>query len=167
MAQQKMTTPQELFVHELSDMMSAEHIIAKMLADGQKLVDNPEIKQGLQKHEKETQQHIQNLEAVFEELGQKPEKIECHAAKGLQEELQELGKEGGSPEVLNAGVVGGAAKTEHYEIATYTGLVKKAKAMSQTKVAGLLEKNLKQEQDMLKQIETIEDKLVKQVAPAS
>jgi ferritin-like metal-binding protein YciE len=164
---QQMTTPQDLFVHELSDMMSAEHIIAKMLADAQKLVDNDEIKQGLQKHEKETRQHIQNLEAAFEELGQKPEKLECHAAKGLQEELQELGKEGGSPEVLNAGVLGGAAKTEHYEIAGYTGLVKQAAAMGQKKVADLLEKNLKQEQHMLQQIEKIEDKLIKQVAAQS
>jgi len=159
-----MTTPQELFVHEMSDIMSAEQIIATMLADGQKLVDHDEIRQGLQKHEEETKQQIENLEAAFKQLGQEPEQLECHAAKGLQAELQEIGEEGGSPEVLNAGVLGGAAKTEHYEIAAYTGLVKKAKAMGQTEVADLLEKNLKQEQHMLQQVEKIEDKLNKQVA---
>jgi ferritin-like metal-binding protein YciE len=161
---QQMTTPQDLFVHELSDIMSGEQIIAQMLADGQKLVDNDEIKQGLQKHEAETKQQIDTLQAVFKELGQEPEQLECHAAKGLQAELQEIGEEGGSPEVLNAGVLGGAAKTEHYEIAAYTGLVKKAKAMGQTEVADLLEKNLRQERNMLRQIEKIEDKLNKQVA---
>jgi ferritin-like metal-binding protein YciE len=161
---QQMTTPQELFVHEMSDIMSAEQIIATMLADGQKLVDHDEIRQGLQKHEEETKQQIENLEAAFKQLGQEPEQLECHAAKGLQAELQEIGEEGGSPEVLNAGVLGGAAKTEHYEIAAYTGLVKKAKAMGQTEVADLLEKNLRQERNMLRQIEKIEDKLNKQVA---
>jgi ferritin-like metal-binding protein YciE len=159
-----MTTPKELFVHEMSDIMSAEQIIATMLADGQKLVDHDEIRQGLQKHEEETKQQIENLEAAFKQLGQEPEQLECHAAKGLQAELQEIGEEGGSPEVLNAGVLGGAAKTEHYEIAAYTGLVKKAKAMGQTEVADLLEKNLRQERNMLRQIEKIEDKLNKQVA---
>jgi ferritin-like metal-binding protein YciE len=46
-------------------------------------------------------------------------------------------------------------------------LVKQAAAMGQKKVADLLEKNLKQEQHMLQQIEKIEDKLIKQVAAQS
>ncbi len=161
---QEINTPQELFIHQLSDIMSGEQIIAQMLADGQNLVDNPEIKQGLQKHEEETRQQIENLQAVFKQLGEQPQDLECHAAKGLQAELQEIGQEAKGPEVVNAGVLGGAAKTEHYEIAAYTGLVKKAKAMGQKEVADLLQQNLTQEQNMLKQVEQIEDKLLKQVA---
>lgn len=164
MAKMPMKTPQDLFVHELSDIHSAEQIIAKMLGEAQGMVQNPQLKQGLQQHEQETRQHAKNIEQIFQQMGAQPHQVECKAVQGLFEELKEAKQSQPSPEVLEGVVAGGAAKTEHYEIAAYTGLVKKARAMGQTEAAQLLEQNLQQEQTMLQQVEQIGDQLTQQMA---
>ena len=48
-------------------------------------------------------------------------------AEGLQKEHEALHEEQPSPEILEMANLGGAAKTEHYEMAMYTGLVQMAK----------------------------------------
>ena len=62
-------------------------------------------------------------------------------------------------------LTGAAARTEHYEIAAYTGLVAKARALGETEAAKLLNENLKQEKDALKKVETIEKDLLKSAKP--
>ena len=47
-------TMRELFVHELSDAMSAEQQILKMLPELRKEALNPELTQALKEHEQET-----------------------------------------------------------------------------------------------------------------
>jgi ferritin-like metal-binding protein YciE len=69
--------------------------------------------------------------------------------------------------VLEGLVTGGACKTEHYEIAAYTGLVEKARAMGQTEAAQLLQQNLQEEQQMLRQVEQISQQLTQQMASMS
>ena len=66
-------TMRQLFVHELSDAMSAEHQILKMLPELRKEALNPELAQALKEHEQETKEQIKNLEEVFKQLGEKPE----------------------------------------------------------------------------------------------
>ena len=48
-----------------------------------------------------------------------------------------------------------AARTEHYEIAAYTGLVTMAEALGEDRAATLLTENLKQEQAALDMLTTI------------
>jgi ferritin-like metal-binding protein YciE len=164
MPQMPMSTPQDLFVHELSDIHSAEQIIVRMLGEAQGLVQNPPLKQGLTKHQQESEQQAKNVEQVLQMMGQQAHPITCHAAEGLRQSLQEVVQSGPSPEVLEGAVVAGAIKTEHLEIAAYTGLVKKAQAMGQTEAAQLLQQNLQQEQNMLQQLETISDQMTQQMA---
>ena len=61
-------------------------------------------------------------------------------------------------------MVAGAMKTEHLEIAGYTGLVEKARAMGQTEAAQLLQENLQEEMQMLQQVEQIATQLTQQMA---
>jgi ferritin-like metal-binding protein YciE len=167
MPQMSMQTPQDLFVHELSDMLSAEQIILQTLTEGQQLVQNPQIQQGMQKHQQETEQQIQNLQQAFQQLGAQPHPITCHAAAGLRQSLQDVVASQPSPEVLEGAVVAGMAKTEHLEIAGYTGLVKKAQAMGQQEVAQLLQQNLQQEEATLQRVERVAEQLTQQMAATS
>ena len=164
MPQMPMQTPQDLFVHELSDIHSAEQIIVQMLGEAQGLVQNPQLQQGFQKHLRESEQQAQNVAQVIQLMGAQPHPITCHAAEGLRQSLMEVVQSQPSPEVLEGAVVAGAIKTEHLEIAAYQGLVKKARAMGQTEAAQLLEQNLQQEQNMLQQLERISDQLTQQMA---
>ena len=165
--QMPMQTSQDLFVHELSDIHNAEQIIIQMLEQAQGMVQNSQLKDGLRMHAEQSRQQVQRIQQVFTQMGVQPHPIECHAAQGLFQELQEAQQSQPSPQVLEGLVVGGACKTEHYEIAAYTGLVEKARAMGQTEAAQLLQQNLKEEQEMLQQVEQISQQLTQQMASMS
>jgi ferritin-like metal-binding protein YciE len=160
-------TPRDLFIHELSDTMSAEQIIVKMLPELQKEVRLAEAKKAISEHERETRQQISNLQAVFKQLGEKPEPTTCHAAEGLRKEHDALHEEKPSPAVLEMGVIGGAAKTEHYEIASYTLLVQMAKDLKEPEAAKLLQENLAQEKAMAKRVQAIAKTLGKAAKPTA
>lgn len=156
-----LSTPHELFMHELADTMSAEHIILGMLPELASEASHPEAKKAFQEHEKETRQQIKNLEQVFKSLGEQPEPTTCHAAEGLKKEHEALHEEQPSAMVLEMGNIAGAAKTEHYEIASYTALVQMARDLGQREAAQLLKENLDQEKAMAKRVEAIAKELGK------
>lgn len=104
------------------------------------------------------------MQQVIQLMGEQPHPVTCHAAAGLRQSLMEVVQSQPSPEVLEGAVVAGAIKTEHLEIAAYTGLVKKAQAMGQTQAAQLLQQNLQQEQAMLLQLEGIAEQMTQQMA---
>lgn len=156
-----LSTPQDLFVHELADAMSAERIILGMLPELAKEAKHPELKKAFQEHETETRQQVKNIQEAFKKLGEQPEPTTCHAAEGLKKEHQSLHEEQPTPEVLELANTAGAAKTEHYEIATYTALVQMAKDLGQREVAALLKENLDQEKAMAKRVEALAKELGK------
>jgi ferritin-like metal-binding protein YciE len=156
-----LTTPRELFVHELADAMSAEHIILGMLPELAKEARNPEVKQVIQEHERETKQQVKNIEQAFKQLGEEPEPTTCHAAEGLKKEHEALHEEQPTPDILEMANLAGAAKTEHYEIATYTALVQMARDLGEREVAALLKENLDQEKAMAKRVQALAKELGK------
>ncbi len=54
---------------------------------------------------------------------------------------------------------GAAARTEHYEIAAYSGLIEMARALGESEAVGLLEENLKEEREALHEVEGVAKKL--------
>ena len=54
---------------------------------------------------------------------------------------------------------GAAARTEHYEIAAYNGLIEMARALGESEAVGLLEENLKEEREALHEVESVAKKL--------
>jgi ferritin-like metal-binding protein YciE len=157
------TTPRELFIHELSDAMSAEQQILKMLPELQKEALNAELKQALKEHEVETKQHVKNLEAVFKQIGEQPAETTCYGVKGLAEEHKALHEEDPSPQMLEMANLGGAEKTEHYEMVMYTGLIQMAKDLGEKESAELLQANLDQEKAMAKRVETLSKQIGKDI----
>ena len=162
-----MKNPRELFVHELSDMLSAEHITMTMLPELRDEARHPEVKTAFRDHEGETKTQIQRLNQVFKLLDETPEKTTCHGTEGLKKEHEALHEEEPTPEVLEMGNLGGAAKTEHYEIASYTTLVQMAKDLGEREAAELLKANLDQEKAMAKRVEALAKELGKQAKEAA
>lgn len=150
-----LSTPRELFVHELSDTLSAEHIIHKGLGDMSRETGNAEAKKAIQHHQDETSQQIKNLEKVFQLLGEKPEETTCHAAEGLKKEHDALLEEKPEGNVLELGLLAAANKTEHYEIASYNLLHQMARDLGETEVAELLKENLDQEKEMARTVQSL------------
>lgn len=155
----EMTTPRDLFLHELGDILYVERALAdETLPKLSGEVEDEEFKAALESHLQETRKHVENVERVFEIFGEEPEVEECIGFEGLKKEHEALLQES-SPALLDLIDLGAAARTENYEIAAYEGLRRMAKSLGEDKAVDLLDKNLKQEKDALGKVEKISTRL--------
>jgi ferritin-like metal-binding protein YciE len=146
----KMSEPRELFLHELGDVLYAELTLVKTLPKLQEEASDEELALGFEDHLDETRQHVKNVEQAFEKLGEKPTAEKCPGIDGIKQEHDDfVTKESPSQDVLDAFLTGAGARTEHYEIAAYEGLVTMAEAMGEMEVAELLSENQEQEKTAL------------------
>ncbi len=160
-----MTDPRDLFLHELGDVLYAERVLVKALPTLQKEASDPELARAFKNHLAQTRQHVTNVERAFKALGKRPKAEKCPGIEGIKQEHDEfVAKESPSPEVLNAFLTGAGARTEHYEIAAYEGLITSARAMGERDVANLLAENLGQEKEALKLVKSIAKRLATQSA---
>jgi ferritin-like metal-binding protein YciE len=160
----ELTTPRDLFLHELGDIMYVEEklsteVLPKLISE----VQDEEFKQALEEHLDQTKGHLANVEKVFEELGETPQPEECIGFEGLKAEHEKLIGESSS-ELIDSIDLGAAARTECYEIAAYEGLRRMAKAMGEERAVDLLDKNLSEEKEALQLVEKIATRVSKESA---
>lgn len=136
----------ELFVHDLSDIYNAEKQLTKALPAMARAATDPKLVEAFKSHLEETQGQIERLDQVVESVeGLRIKRMKCHAMEGLVEEAKELIDSVEKGEVLDAGLIGAAQKVEHYEIATYGTLTALAKKLGYTEAAKLLHETLEEE----------------------
>lgn len=122
-------TLQDLFIHSLSDVYSAEKQLTKALPKMARAATSPELKEIFTSHLEETRGQVERIDQVVEASGLKLKRIKCAAMEGLVEEGQETIEEVEKGPVLDAGLIAAAQKVEHYEIATYGTLCVLAKTL--------------------------------------
>jgi len=149
------TTPRDLFLHELGDILYVEEkltqeVLPKLIQE----VQNAGFRKGLERHLEQTRGHVTNLEQIFDALGEQSETEKCLGFEGLKKEHDEMIGEV-SDDLIDIVDAGAAARTEHYEIAAYTGLIEMARALGETEAVGLLEENLKEEKEALREVESV------------
>jgi ferritin-like metal-binding protein YciE len=165
MSTSTMSDPRELFLHELGDVLYAEQTLVKTLPKLQEEAADEELAQGFGEHLEETRQHVKNLEQAFEALGEPAKAEKCPGIEGIKKEHDDfVSNESPSQEILDAFLTGAGARTEHYEIAAYEGLVTMAEATGEDEVARLLNENLAQEKNALRKMQTIGKRLAEQGA---
>jgi ferritin-like metal-binding protein YciE len=161
------TEPRDLFTTALTEMLYVEQKLAdEVLPELEKEIQTPEFKEGVAKHIEETQRHAENLERAFEILGEQPKTDKSHSLDGLVAQREKVIKNIESDDVREVFNAGAAAKTEHLEIAAYESMIKTAEGLGQSEIVGLLEENLDDEKETLKEVEKIAEKLNKQTATA-
>jgi ferritin-like metal-binding protein YciE len=139
---------QKFFIDQLKDIYYAENELLKGLADMKKASTTEELEDAFENHLKQTQRHIQRLEKVFQMIGKKPQGKKCEAIEGLLKEAKSIIDETEEGSLTrDAALIIAAQKVEHYEIATYGGLVQLALTMDLNRAADLLEKTLKEEEE--------------------
>ena len=79
-------------------------------------------------------------------MGQQPERVRCEVAQGLVAKGQEGMQEAQSGPLLDTMIASTQLKVEHYEVASYRGLLTSARQMGQNEVTGMLLQNLQQEE---------------------
>jgi ferritin-like metal-binding protein YciE len=132
-------------VENLKDLYSAETQLLKALPKVAKAAENEQLKAALEQHVVETKAQVGRLEKIFDKLGEKPTGKKCHGMEGLIEENKEMLEEDAEPDVMDAGLIVGCQKVEHYEIAGYGSAVTFAKLLGDDEAARLLGQTLDEE----------------------
>lgn len=141
----KVENLRDLLVDELRDLYSAETQLTKALPKVAKHVHDNELKEAIQHHLKETENHVKRLEQIFQRLDESPKGKTCNGMKGLIEETDERMSDGGDKETLDAGIIADAQRVEHYEISAYGSARTFANLLREPEIVRLLEETLKEE----------------------
>jgi len=139
---------QKFFIDQLKDMYYAEKELTRGLDEMKKACTTEELEDAFDNHIKQTERHIQRLEKVFRLIGETPEAKRCEAMDGLLKEVRGVISETEEGSLTrDAALIVAAQKVEHYEIATYGGLVQLALTMQLNRAADLLDKTLNEEEE--------------------
>jgi ferritin-like metal-binding protein YciE len=140
------TQLEKFFVDSLKDIYWAEKHLTKALPKMQKNATTEELQQAIEDHTTQTEEHVARLERVFELIGKKAQAKKCDAMEGLLKEGESIVEETEDGSMTrDVGIIMASQKVEHYEIATYGGLVQLAKTMGLDEVAGILHQTLEEE----------------------
>jgi len=154
-----MQTGREFFIHGLTDIYDAEQQLVEALGELEQDSSNGQLKKAFGTHRDQTEKQVQRLDQVFEILGEQPEQTECHGIRGIIQEKKSFQEEDPSPDLADVFNVGGAIKTEQYEIAEYESLIGLARELGENKIVKLLSQTLKEEQATLKKMQQFEKKI--------
>ncbi len=144
---------QEKFSFELGAMRDAEERFLAGQQTMQALAGSQQLQTMIQEHIAQTQRHIENLDAIFALLGEQAYSNKCDAANGLVMAGSKTTAMINDPYVRDCAIVGSLNKVEHFEIASYRGLIVGAELMGQDEIVQLLNQNLKDEEQTAQRLE--------------
>lgn len=137
---------EEFFIDALKDIYWAEKALTKALPKMSKSATSPELKKAFDQHLVVTKKQIERLEQVFSQMGKKAQGKKCEAMQGLIAESESIISETkDDTSTRDAALIISAQKVEHYEIASYGGLVQLAKTMNKKSIANTLGMTLNEE----------------------
>ena len=138
-------TLHDAFIDELQDAYDAEKQLTKALPKMAKAATSEELREAFESHLEETQGHVQRLEQVFASIGEKVKGKHCDGIAGIIEEGKNVMEDDFDESTMDACLIAGGQRAEHYEMAAYGSLVAWAKAMGHDEAASLLEETLEEE----------------------
>jgi len=147
--QKSQNTMLEKFVEDmLKDIYYAEKQLLKTLPKMQKASTTQQLKDAFETHIEQTKEQVTRLEQAFEMMGKKAVGKKCDAMEGLISEGQSIIEETEAGSMTrDVALIIAAQKVEHYEIASYGGLVQLAKTLGMDDMAELLAETLQEEKD--------------------
>jgi ferritin-like metal-binding protein YciE len=145
MAEKKMMKLEDLFVDTLKDIYDAESQMTAALPKMMEAASSKDLKNGFKEHLEATKRQSKRLEQIFSEMKEDPKGKKCVGMQGLIREGEEIMKEAGDPDVMDAGLIAAAQKIEHYEIASYGTARAYAQALGHQNFAGILNETLQEE----------------------
>lgn len=153
----------DVFVDELKDAYDAEKQLIKALRKMSKAASHPDVIDAFATHLQETEGQVEILKEVFEMIDEPVKGKHCPGIAGIIEEGAEAIEEKEKSALLDACLIGGGKRAEHYEIAAYSTLIAMARELGRNDAAGRLQEILEQEIATDKKL----DALAKALLPAA
>jgi len=156
----KMDNLEKLWVEELKDLYDAEKQITEALPKMVKAAETPELRQAFEHHLEQTEEHVQRLEEVLEELDIADHGKKCKGMQGLLKEGEEMMKEATDSFTQDAALIAAAQRVEHYEMAGYGTVVSYAQQLNRPEIAEILQMTLDEEKEADKKLTEIAESKV-------
>jgi ferritin-like metal-binding protein YciE len=137
----------DLYVHELKDLYSAETQLVKALPKLEEAASHEELKKAFHHHLQETKNQVERLEKIGKNHNIDLKGETCEAMKGLIREGSEMLEASGDSDTKDAGLIASAQRVEHYEIAGYGTAVHFAERLGLTDDVKILQETLKEEKE--------------------
>lgn len=141
----KLNTLKDVYVGQLKDVYSAEKQLTEALPQMAQAAANQKLRQAFKNHLTETENHMQAVRTILDDLNENPTSTKCKAMEGLIAEGREIVQNGGDADARDAALIVAAQKVEHYEIATYGSLRTFANSLGYDDAARVLQSILNQE----------------------
>lgn len=137
-----------LFINQMNEIYCAEKHVQEALPELVDAATTAELKEVFEDHLHQTSRQIKRLERVFEMVQKKAEGEKCEAMQGILKECTKVINESTEGTMMrDAALIIMAKKIEHYEIATYIGLLQLAVTNGLHEAVELLDKNLREEEN--------------------
>jgi ferritin-like metal-binding protein YciE len=124
------------------------------------------LKQALESHLEETRGHVDRLEQVFESMDEKAQGKHCDGIAGIIKEGSAALGEDFDESTMDAAIIAGGQRAEHYEIAAYGTLIAWAKQLGLGDAVDLLQQTLDEEKTADRKLTQIAESVVNQAAAA-
>ena len=138
-------TLHDAFVNELRDTYDAEQQLTRALLTLASAAQSADLRSAFEEHLEETRGHVERLEAIFESMDEAVKGKRCEGMAGIIEEGKANLSEDFDEATMDAILIAGGQRAEHYEIAAYNTLIAWARAMGRTEAADLLRETLREE----------------------
>ena len=137
----------DLFFHEIQVLWSAEKMLIEAMPAMIERARNLGLKKNLAMHLAETEQHKAALDLICKQLNIDPKGDFNPGMKGIIEEGQKVMAKDATDVAMDAAIIAGAQKVEHYEISGYGSAAYYAEMLGYEGIAQRLRLTLAEEQD--------------------
>jgi ferritin-like metal-binding protein YciE len=158
---------QKLFVHELTDLYSAETQSPPPVDQMNEKTSDKDLGKALRDHRDLTRTHVERLESVFESLDHEPGGHKCKGMEGLLKEAEDVIADAADDATRDAAIIASAQRVEHYEMAGYGTARTYAHMLGKDDLAQTLQKTLDEEADADEKLTRIAEYVVNPKAVAS
>lgn len=138
---------EDLFMDALADSYYAEQQLTKSLPKMAAAATHDDLRDAFESHLVETQEHVEMCERIFEMFGKKAKAKRCPAILGIIDEAEDLISENKKSPTINAALILGGQKAEHYEIASYGTLREWARHLQRPDVEKAIDEILTDEKE--------------------
>ena len=135
----------DLLKEQLKDLHSAEKQLTKALPTMARKSTSKMLQEAFESHLEETNGHVERIEEIARLLDISVTGKKCKAMEGLIEEGKEAIEEIEKGSLLDAAMIGGAQRVEHYEISAYGTARTIAEHLGLAEVVELLQATLDEE----------------------
>jgi ferritin-like metal-binding protein YciE len=159
-----MDSLEDLLQDEIKDIYDAEKQLIKALPKLIKKATSDQLKEALQAHLEETEQHRERLEQVFEQFGMPAKGKKCEGMQHLIAEGSDMIAECDDDATRDAVIIAAAQKCEHYEIASYGTIRVWANLLGKNDAGSIFEETLNEEKEADLKLTEIAESFVNEAA---